>query len=80
MSVFNNIYKLTISLIYSFLKSIDLVLRIVFSKLSIRDCITQIKAVGVNSIIIIVTSGIFIGLVLSLQGYYTLSKFGLTRY
>ncbi|MEY8716087.1 MlaE family lipid ABC transporter permease subunit [Francisella philomiragia] len=76
MSVFNNIYKLTISLIYSFLKSIDLVLRIVFSKLSIRDCITQIKAVGVNSIIIIVTSGIFIGLVLSLQGYYTLSKFG----
>jgi len=51
-------------------------INILLSKVSLRECITQIKTVGVNSMVIIVTSGIFIGLVLSLQGYYTLSKFG----
>ncbi|MBK2240395.1 ABC transporter permease, partial [Francisella tularensis] len=76
MTIFSKVYTLTFSLIYSLVKSLSLILRIVISKLNIRDCIIQIKAVGVNSIIIIVTSGVFIGLVLSLQGYYTLSKFG----
>lgn len=76
MSIFIKIYEIVISLLYSLFRSLILIINIVFSKLSIKDCITQIKAVGVNSIVIIVTSGIFIGLVLSLQGYYTLSKFG----
>ncbi|AJI73463.1 MlaE family lipid ABC transporter permease subunit [Francisella tularensis] len=76
MTIFSKVYTLTFSLIYSLVKALSLILRIVISKLNIRDCIIQIKAVGVNSIIIIVTSGVFIGLVLSLQGYYTLSKFG----
>lgn len=76
MSIFRNIYKVTMSLIYDALKSIILIINIVINKFNIRDCIIQIKYVGVDSIIIIVTSGIFIGLVLSLQGYYTLSKFG----
>ena len=76
MSIFSNIFNLTISLIYSIVKAISLLIQIIFSKFKISECITQIKSVGVNSIVIIVTSGIFIGLVLSLQGYYTLSKFG----
>ncbi|MDE5004787.1 ABC transporter permease, partial [Francisella tularensis subsp. holarctica] len=75
MTIFSKVYTLTFSLIYSLVKSLRLILRIVISKLNIRDCIIQIKAVGVKSIIIIVTYGVFIGLVLILQGYYTLSKF-----
>ena len=74
MSIFSKIYKITISLIYDALKSILLILNIIVNKFSIRDCIVQIKYVGVDSIIIIVTSGIFIGLVLSLQGYLYISK------
>lgn len=76
MSIFNKIYDLVISLIYSAIKSLQLIFQIVISKLNIRDCIVQTKAVGVDSLVIIVTSGVFIGLVLSLQGYYTLAKFG----
>ncbi|ALB01987.1 ABC transporter permease [Francisella persica ATCC VR-331] len=76
MTIFSKVYILTLSLIYNLVKSLSLIIRILISKLIIRDCIIQIKAVGVNSIIIIFTSGVFIGLVLSLQGYHTLSKFG----
>ncbi|QIV95483.1 phospholipid/cholesterol/gamma-HCH transport system permease protein [Allofrancisella inopinata] len=76
MYIFSKIYELTISFIYSSLKSLRLIINTLSSKFSIKDCIIQIKAVGINSLIIIVTSGVFIGLVLSLQGYYTLAKFG----
>lgn len=76
MFIFSKIYETVISLLYSLLKALNLIVNIVFSKLNIKDCITQTKTVGVNSVVIVVTSGIFIGLVLSLQGYYTLSKFG----
>ncbi len=37
--------------------------------------IQQLYAIGVLSFVIIVVSGLFIGLVLGLQGYYTLSQF-----
>ncbi len=38
--------------------------------------IAQIHAVGVNSMIIIVASGLAVGFVLGLQGYYTLTRYG----
>ena len=38
--------------------------------------VRQLYMVGVLSLVIIIVSGFFIGFVLSLQGYYTLSKFG----
>ncbi|MBK1643505.1 ABC transporter permease [Thiocapsa imhoffii] len=41
-----------------------------------RLLIVQIFNVGVLSILIIVVSGLFVGMVLGLQGYYVLSQFG----
>lgn len=76
MYIFVKIYEILISFVYNSIRSSSLIINILLSKISLRECTTQIKAVGVNSMVIIVTSGVFIGLVLSLQGYYTLSKFG----
>jgi len=39
----------------------------------------QIYAEGVLSLIIIIVSGLFIGMVVALQGYHTLSKFGASQ-
>ncbi len=36
----------------------------------------QIYSVGAESLVLIMTSGFFVGMVLGLQGYYTLTKFG----
>ncbi len=44
-----------------------------------RLLIRQIHKVGVLSIIIVTVSGIFVGMVLGLQGYYVLSKFSATQ-
>ncbi len=41
-----------------------------------RRLVVQLYSVGVLSLIIIVVSGLFIGMVLGLQGYTILSKFG----
>jgi len=38
--------------------------------------IRQLYSVGVLSVLIITVSGLFVGMVLGLQGYYVLSKFG----
>jgi len=38
--------------------------------------VTQLYAVGVLSVVIVVVSGLFVGMVLILQGYYVLSQFG----
>lgn len=38
--------------------------------------VTQVYSVGVLSIVIVSVSGLFVGMVLSLQGYYVLSDFG----
>jgi phospholipid/cholesterol/gamma-HCH transport system permease protein len=38
--------------------------------------VTQAHAVGVRSFTIVVVSGLFVGMVLALQGYYVLSQFG----
>jgi len=37
---------------------------------------TEVYKVGVQSLVLIMTSGLFVGMVLGLQGYYTLTKFG----
>ncbi len=41
-----------------------------------RLLVNQMYSVGVLSFLIITISGLFVGMVLSLQGYYTLSDFG----
>jgi phospholipid/cholesterol/gamma-HCH transport system permease protein len=41
-----------------------------------RLLLNQLYSVGVLSFLIIVISGLFVGMVLGLQGYYTLSDFG----
>ncbi|WP_457676694.1 ABC transporter permease, partial [Thiolapillus sp.] len=41
-----------------------------------RLLIVQIHSVGVLSLLIITVSGLFVGMVLGLQGYHTLSQFG----
>lgn len=40
----------------------------------------EIYAVGVSSCLIIVVAGLFVGLVIGLQGYYTLNKFAATSH
>ncbi len=42
----------------------------------LRLLLQQLYSVGVLSLVIIVVSGLFVGMVLGLQGYYTLSQFG----
>ncbi|MDD5034527.1 MAG: lipid asymmetry maintenance ABC transporter permease subunit MlaE [Methylococcaceae bacterium] len=44
--------------------------------LRFRLLIAQVYSVGVLSILIVGVSGLFVGMVLSLQGYYVLSDFG----
>ena len=41
-----------------------------------KHFILQLYALGVGSLIIIIITGAFTGMVLALQGYYTLAKFG----
>jgi len=41
-----------------------------------RDLFAQLYSVGVLSLVIIIVSGFFVGMVLGLQGYNTLSDFG----
>jgi phospholipid/cholesterol/gamma-HCH transport system permease protein len=44
-----------------------------------RLLIQQLFSVGVLSLMIIAVSGLFVGMVLGLQGYYVLSKFGASQ-
>lgn len=41
-----------------------------------RRLVTQLYFIGVNSVLIVMLSGLFIGMVLALQGYTVLSRFG----
>ncbi len=45
----------------------------------LRDIVTQLHAVAVRSLPIIAVGGAFVGLVMTLQGYRTLSTFGATN-
>lgn len=53
----------------------QLIFAIIFGRAKIRTIIEQTYLIGVHSVLIILVSGLFIGFVLSLQGFYTLSKF-----
>ncbi|MFZ9034820.1 MAG: lipid asymmetry maintenance ABC transporter permease subunit MlaE [Francisellaceae bacterium] len=52
-----------------------LTLETIAGRVKIRQIIQQVYACGVNSVLIILVSGLFIGFVLALQGFYTLAKF-----
>jgi phospholipid/cholesterol/gamma-HCH transport system permease protein len=54
-------------------------LRVVFGTVSLRGVFKQLFYVGFLSLVIIVVSAIFIGFVLGLQGYNTLSRFGASQ-
>lgn len=49
--------------------------RTVFGTFRFQDLVKQLYMVGVLSLAIIIVSGAFIGFVLGLQGFYTLSRF-----
>ncbi|TYO98723.1 phospholipid/cholesterol/gamma-HCH transport system permease protein [Geothermobacter ehrlichii] len=51
-------------------------LRIVTPPYKLRPVIRQIHFIGAKSIFVIIFTGAFTGMVLGLQGYYTLRKFG----
>src|SRR5579862_35882 len=57
-----------------------LLLRVLFYPPNIRKgfplVVQQVYSEGVLSLLIIIVSGLFIGMVLALQGYHTLAKFG----
>jgi phospholipid/cholesterol/gamma-HCH transport system permease protein len=44
----------------------------------LRRLLRQIHFIGWRSLLVVVLTGVFTGMVLGLQGYYTLSKFGAT--
>lgn len=46
-----------------------------FGRVEFRGILQQTYLIGVNSVLIILVSGLFIGFVLALQGFYTLAKF-----
>lgn len=49
---------------------------ILYGPIRLRDLVKQLYMVGVLSLAIVIVSGGFIGFVLGLQGFYTLSQFG----
>lgn len=56
------------------------IFRTVFGPFAFKYFVNQLYAIGVLSLAIIIVSGIFIGSVLGLQGYYTLSRFGADQF
>ena len=48
--------------------------------LKIRRVIRQIHFIGARSLLVIALTGLFAGMVLGLQGYYTLTRFGSEAY
>jgi len=53
--------------------------KVMFSPVSLKLAFRQLFQVGFLSLIIIIVSAMFIGFVLGLQGYYTLSRFGASQ-
>lgn len=56
-------------------QSLLFILLTIFGTVRIREVIKQIFNIGVQSVVIISVSALFIGFVIGLQGYYTLAKF-----
>src|SRR5438874_4662502 len=44
--------------------------------LKIRRVMRQVQFIGARSLLVIALTGLFAGMVLGLQGYYTLTRFG----
>jgi len=61
-----------------FLFLIRLLVRIRCSYRQISAVLTQIHSIGTRSLLLIMVSGFFVGMVLSLQGYRELAQFGAT--
>jgi phospholipid/cholesterol/gamma-HCH transport system permease protein len=49
---------------------------VVMPPLKVRQIVKQMHFIGVRSLSVIVLTGLFTGMVMSLQGYYTLTRFG----
>ena len=67
--------RITLNAVSNLGQSILLAIEMIFGRSSTRSILAQMYNVGVNSVLIILVSGLFIGFVLSLQGFYTLAKF-----
>ena len=76
MRVVSQLGRLTIDALSRFGASGLFLCRVVCGSVPVCDGIGQVYALGVLSLTIIVVSGIFIGAVLALQGFYTLTRFG----
>lgn len=81
MQMIQNVGVATLSWLSSFGRSGLFLCQVLFHKpkslpLACSLLIRQLYSVGVLSLIIIVVSGVFIGMVLALQGYTILAKFG----
>ena len=80
LSFFQNLGHTTLSVFTKLGRSTLFLLQIANASLSAilrpRLFVNQLYAVGVLSFLIITISGLFIGMVLGLQGYYILSDFG----
>ncbi len=76
----NSSFGLILDLISGLGSSVLFLLRVIASLPSLlfrpRLVIRQLYAIGVLSLIIIAVSGMFVGMVLALQGYNTLTRFG----
>ncbi len=76
MIIFINFAKIIERLGEFFILFAKICKEIFFLKTKIRLVFYQVKFLGNNSLGIILVSGLFVGLVLGLQGYYTLRRYG----
>jgi len=76
MKLTDMFYYLIVKPFVTVLSAIYLSFSMLTTRPKLKEIVSQVFYLGVGSVSIILISGVFIGLVLSLQGYYTLSKFG----
>ncbi|MHB1947918.1 MAG: lipid asymmetry maintenance ABC transporter permease subunit MlaE [Gammaproteobacteria bacterium] len=83
MSYIQTLGRLGIQTLQEYGKAGILLARVIFHVPNIRKgfplVVQQVYAEGVLSLSIIIVSGLFIGMVLALQGYHTLVKFGASQ-
>lgn len=83
MSYIQSLGRYGIQMLQEYGKAGLLLYRVLFHTPNVRKgfplVVQQIYAEGVLSLLIILVSGLFIGMVVALQGYHTLAKFGATQ-
>ena len=67
--------RITVDAIINLGQSVLLALDILFGSTNLRSIFIQTYSIGIKSVLIILVSGLFIGFVITLQGFYTLAKF-----